>query len=79
MVWREKGRILSNDDGVIQTAGTFSSNSQTHTLVILSSDSDTTYTCEVTSASYPDEAEKEKTINLYVFSKLIFLFDLTII
>ena len=70
VVWKNKGTILQTNDKVITTAGTFSSNSQTHTLEILSSDTDTTYTCEVTSVDYPKEAEKEKNINVFVFGKL---------
>ena len=70
VVWKNEGTIVQTNDKVITTAGTFSSNSQTHTLEILSPDSDTTYTCEVTSADYPKEAEKEKTINVFVFGKL---------
>ena len=70
VVWKNEGTILLTNDKVITTAGTFSSNSQTHTLEILSSDTDTTYTCEVTSVDYPKEAEKEKNINVFVFGKL---------
>ena len=70
VVWKKEGTILQTNDKVITTAGTFSSNSQTHTLEILSSDTDTTYTCEVTSVDYPKEAEKEKNINVFVFGKL---------
>ena len=78
VVWKNEGTILQTNDKVITTAGTFSSNSQTHTLEILSPDTDTTYTCEVTSADYPKEAEKEKTINVFVFSKLEFVFFMNI-
>ena len=69
VVWKNEGKILQTNDKVITTGGTFSSDSQTHTLEILSPDSDNTYTCEVTSTDYPKEAEKEKTINVFVFSK----------
>ena len=69
VVWENKGGILEAADGIAATVGEFESNFQTHTLDIMSARADATYTCKVTSANYPKEAENEKSIHVSVFSK----------
>ena len=71
VVWENKGRILEAADGIVAAEGDFESNFQTHTLDIVSAVVDATYTCKVNSANYPREAEKEKSIPVSVFSKLL--------
>ena len=69
VVWKSEGRKLEFVDGIEAAAEAFGGNFQTHTLGILSAKADATYTCQVTSADYPKEAEKEKSIRVFVFSK----------
>ena len=69
VVWKSEGRKLELVDGIEAAEEAFGRNLQTHTLSILSAKADATYTCQVTSADYPKEAEKEKSIRVSVFSK----------
>ena len=69
VVWKSEGRILGEADEIVATEGTFGENYQVHMLDVLSAMADSTYTCEVTTESYPREAEREKSISVSVFSK----------
>ena len=69
VVWEKKGTILEAANGIVAAVGDFESNFQSHTLDIMSARADATYTCKVSSANYPKEAEKEKSIRVSVFSK----------
>ncbi|KAL5255600.1 hypothetical protein ACHWQZ_G010988 [Mnemiopsis leidyi] len=68
ILWKCDGKLIEAADGITATSGTYEANSQTHALVILSTRADATYTCQVTSADYPKEAEKEKSIRISVFT-----------